>query len=148
MTKDIDIFRIMELLPHRYPFLLIDRIESYSDTEVTGRKCVTINEPFFQGHFPGHPIMPGVLIIESLAQTGAVFLVNELDNRDDYVPYFARINNVKFKRPVRPGDVLINKCKLVSSKNNVLKIEGKAYVDGKVVCQGDFTAVLMKKEDD
>ncbi len=143
----IDIMQIMKILPHRYPFLLVDKIVDYTENEVTGIKCVTMNEPFFQGHFPDHPIMPGVLIIESLAQTGAIFISTRIENPDDYLPYFARIDKVKFKSPVRPGDVLVNKCKLVSFKNNVMKMEAKAYVDDKVVCQGEFTAVLVKNED-
>ena len=143
---NFDIMKIMAVLPHRYPFLLIDRIISYDENEVEGRKCVTINEPFFQGHFPHDPIMPGVLIIESLAQTGAVFIATRLDDPGKYTPYFARINNVKFKNPVRPGDVLVNKCRLIEFKNSVMKIEGKAYVDDKIVCQGEFTCVLVEKE--
>lgn len=142
----MDIFKIMELLPHRYPFLLIDRILKISEEKIVGIKCVTMNEEFFQGHFPGHPIMPGVLIIESLAQTGAVFLLSRIEDPSIKLPYFAKIDRVKFRKPVRPGDVLRNECTLESVKGNVLTIIGKAYVEDKVVCEGIFTTVITDRE--
>lgn len=144
----LDIFKIMELLPHRYPFLLVDRILEFTDDKVVGIKCVTMNEPFFQGHYPGHPIMPGVLIVESLGQTGAVFMLSRIEDPSKKLPYFAKIDKVKFRKPVRPGDVLRNECTLESVKGNILTISGKAYVDDKVVCEGVFTAVITDREEE
>jgi len=147
MYTDLDINKIMEVLPHRYPMLLIDRIIEMDEKKVVGIKCVTINEQFFQGHYPGHPIMPGVLIIESLAQTGAMFIMTHVENLKEKVPYFVKIDKVKFRKPVFPGDVLRNECKLIDEhKGNIFVIEAKAYVDGKVVCEGELTAAIVDRE--
>ena len=103
----MDVTRIMELLPHRYPFLLVDRILEIQGTrKIVGLKNVTINEPFFQGHFPGHPIMPGVLIVEAMAQTGGLLLMEQVKDRDNKVVYFMSLDAVKFRKPVVPGDQL------------------------------------------
>ncbi|MDD3802978.1 MAG: 3-hydroxyacyl-ACP dehydratase FabZ [bacterium] len=146
MHSNMDINRIMEVLPHRYPMLLVDRIIEMNDKRVIGIKCVTINEQFFQGHYPGHPIMPGVLIIESLAQTGAMFLLIHVDDLEKKVPYFVKIDKVKFRRPVVPGDVLRNECTLLEHKGNMFVLEAKAFVDGKVVCEGELTAAIVDRE--
>jgi UDP-3-O-[3-hydroxymyristoyl] N-acetylglucosamine deacetylase/3-hydroxyacyl-[acyl-carrier-protein] dehydratase len=147
-TKDVvfDINAIQKILPHRYPFLLVDKIIEFDAGEsIVGMKNVTINEPFFQGHFPNHPIMPGVLIVEAMAQTGGIMLLNALENPQDYVAYFASINNVKFRSPVQPGDTLRFELKVISMKRGLAKMHGDTYVDNKKVCEGDFLAKVMKK---
>jgi UDP-3-O-[3-hydroxymyristoyl] N-acetylglucosamine deacetylase/3-hydroxyacyl-[acyl-carrier-protein] dehydratase len=138
---------IMRIIPHRYPFLLVDKIIDLKPGEtIVGIKNVTINEPFFQGHFPGHPIMPGVLIIEGMAQTGGIILLNQLDDPSEYVAYFASIDNVKFRKPVLPGDTLRYELKVLSLKRNLSKMHGEAFVGGEKVAEGDFMAMLQKKD--
>ena len=147
-TKEIvfDIDAIHKILPHRYPFLLVDKIIEFEAGEnIVGLKNVTINEPFFQGHFPGHPIMPGVLIIEAMAQTGGIMLLNSYENPQDFLAYFASIDNVKFRKPVKPGDSIRLELKVISLKHSVAKMHGDAYVADKKVCEGDFLAKVIKK---
>jgi len=142
-----DINAIMRIIPHRYPFLLVDKIIEFTPGEaLVGIKNVTINEPFFQGHFPGHPIMPGVLIIEGMAQAGGIMLLNQLDNPQDYVAYFASIDNVKFRKPVMPGDTLRYELKVISLKRSLAKMHGDTYVNGEKVAEGDFMAMIMERE--
>lgn len=142
-----DINAIMRIIPHRYPFLLVDKIIEFVPGEsLVGIKNVTINEPFFQGHFPGHPIMPGVLIIEGMAQAGGIMLLNQLDNPQDYVAYFASIDNVKFRKPVLPGDSLRYELKVISLKKSLAKMHGETFVNGEKVAEGDFLAMIMEKE--
>ena len=141
-----DINAIQKILPHRYPFLLVDKIIDFKPGEsITGIKNVTINEPFFQGHFPNHPIMPGVLIVEAMAQTGGIMLLNNIDKPEDYVVYFVTIDNVKFRKPVMPGDVLRFELKCVSMKSFLTKMHGDAYIGNDKVCEGDFMAKVVKK---
>lgn len=141
-----DINAIMKILPHRYPFLLVDKIVSFVPGEsITGIKNVTINEPFFQGHFPEHPVMPGVLIVEAMAQTGGIMLLNTMPNPQDFVAYFASIDNVKFRKPVMPGDTLRFELKAISMKTFITKMHGDAYVGDEKVCEGDFLAKVVKK---
>lgn len=141
-----DITAIQKILPHRYPFLLIDKIIEFEAGErIVGIKNVTINEPFFNGHFPGHPIMPGVLIVEAMAQTGGIMLLNALDDPEEHVAYFASINNVKFRKPVTPGDTLRFELRMISMKRGLAKMHGDAYVGSTKVCEGDFLAKVMKK---
>ena len=131
---------IMKFLPHRYPFLLVDRIvELDPDKRVVGLKNVTINEPFFQGHFPGAPVMPGVLIIESMAQVAGVMIYRDLAEREKKLIYFTGIENAKFRRPVVPGDQLRIEMEFLNRRNNFGKMTGRATVDGKLVAE----AVLM-----
>jgi UDP-3-O-[3-hydroxymyristoyl] N-acetylglucosamine deacetylase / 3-hydroxyacyl-[acyl-carrier-protein] dehydratase len=147
-SKDVvfDINAIMRIIPHRYPFLLVDKIIDLKPNEsITGIKNVTINEPFFQGHFPGHPIMPGVLIIEGMAQTGGIILLNTLDDPSAYVAYFASIDNVKFRKPVLPGDTLRYEMKVISLKRSLSKMHGEAFVGSEKVAEGDFMAMLQEK---
>ncbi len=142
-----DINAIMRIIPHRYPFLLVDKIIEFTPGEsLVGIKNVTINEPFFQGHFPGHPIMPGVLIIEGMAQAGGIMLLNQLENPQDHVAYFASIDNVKFRKPVLPGDTLRYELKVISLKRSLAKMHGETYVNGEKVAEGDFMAMIMEKE--
>ena len=147
-SKDVifDANAIMRIIPHRYPFLLVDKIIDFKPNEsIVGIKNVTINEPFFQGHFPGHPIMPGVLIIEGMAQTGGIMLLNQMDDPSKYVAYFASIDNVKFRKPVMPGDTLRYEMRVISLKPNLSKMRGEAFVGHEKVAEGDFMAILQKK---
>lgn len=142
---DVDAVGIMRLIPHRYPFLLIDRVgEIEAFHRAVGIKSVTINEPFFPGHFPDHPIMPGVLLIEAMAQTAAVLVVASLGERAAGSPvYFMGIENARFRRPVRPGDQLRLEVVILRSRLGVSKFAGKALVDGQVAAEAEFTAKLL-----
>lgn len=140
-----DINQIADFLPHRYPFLLVDKIVGLTENTVTGLKNVTMNEPFFQGHFPGNPVMPGVLQIEAMAQVGGILAMNSVDNYKLYTPYFIKIDNVKFKQKVVPGDTLIFIIELMSPiRRGICHMAGKAYVDGKVVMEAEMMAQLVK----
>lgn len=143
----VDIRRIMELIPHRYPFLLVDRvIEEDPGKWLKAYKNVTINEPFFQGHFPGLPVMPGVLILEALAQAGGLMIVGNMD-RDltNKVFLFSGMDKVKFRRPVVPGDQLVLNVEYTKHKMNIYRMRGRAEVDGKVAAQGEFSAAIVDK---
>lgn len=143
-----DVNAIQRILPHRFPFLLVDKIIEFQiDERVVGVKNVTMNEQFFNGHFPGHPIMPGVLIIEAIAQAGGVLLLNGLENPGNKLVYFMGMNNVKFRKPVVPGDQLILDVQMVSRRSKVVQMHGQALVDGNVVAEGDFTAAIIDRED-
>ena len=139
---------IMNVLAHRYPFLLVDRIlEIEENKRIVGLKNVTINEPFFQGHFPGHPIMPGVLIIEAMAQVGGVLLMGGggAHIADSKVAYFMSLDNVKFRRPVKPGDQIIFEVTILQIRGNVCKTKGVARVDGEVVAEAEMAAMVRDK---
>ena len=141
-----DITQIQKILPHRYPFLLIDRIiELEPMKRVVGLKNVTINEPFFVGHFPGHPIMPGVLILEAMAQTGGMLVLDSVANPQDKLVYFTGIDKVKFRKPVVPGDQLRFEMELLKARSTIFKMQGNAYVDSKLVCEAELTAAIMDK---
>ncbi len=141
-----DINAIQRILPHRYPFLLVDKIVHLElDKKVVGIKSVTINEPFFQGHFPGQPIMPGVLIVESMAQTGGVLLLNSFPNPEEKLAYFMQINNAKFRRPVVPGDQLYIEIEMTNKKSKVVMMSGKVFVDNNLVCEADFMAGIVDR---
>ena len=144
----INIEGIMELLPHRYPMLLVDRILSYEKLkEIVGIKNVTMNEHFFQGHFPGRPVMPGVLIVEAMAQTGGVLIMQEFDNIEDYVIFFMTVDKVKFRRPVVPGDQLRMEVEVLTFRRNICKLKGKAFVDGQLAASAEFSSMLVKKDE-
>ena len=147
MNKEYDIQKIMSLLPHRYPFLLVDRIlEVVPDEKIVALKNVTINEPFFQGHFPGSPIMPGVLIIEAMAQAGGVLVFTSLPEKKHGAPiYFMGIDKVKFRKPVLPGDQLILEIKILRQRTKAVKMSGTAFVDEKVVAEAEFMASIGEK---
>jgi beta-hydroxyacyl-ACP dehydratase FabZ len=146
-TQILNIQEIMDCLPHRYPFLLIDRILEYEErTRIVALKNVTINEPFFQGHFPGVPIMPGVLIVEAMAQAGGVLVFRTLENRHDKLVFFIGIENAKFRKPVRPGDQLRIEMVVDRIKARVGKLHGKAWVDGSVVAEADVMFSLVDRD--
>ncbi len=137
---------IMKVLPHRYPFLLVDRIlEIEENKRIVGLKNVTINEPFFQGHFPGHPIMPGVLIIEAMAQVGGMLLLGSVPDPDTKVVYFMSLDNVKFRRPVKPGDQLRFELDVVQLRGTVCKMRGIGKVDGETVVEADMAATIRDR---
>ena len=145
----VDSSRIMQYLPHRYPFLLVDRvIEFEPEKRIVGIKNVTINEPFFQGHFPGYPIMPGVLIIEAMAQVGGLLLMETVQNPEDYIVLFLSLDNVKWRQPVTPGDQLVFEIEMVQFRRRVCKMRGIGTVDGKVVAEADLLARIEKREPD
>jgi 3-hydroxyacyl-[acyl-carrier-protein] dehydratase len=138
-----DIKQILNILPHRYPLLLVDRIlEMVPGDHVTGLKNVTINEPFFQGHFPDRPVMPGVLIVEAMAQVGGVMAYFTMPEHRDKLIYFMSIDKVKFRKPVLPGDQLIIEVLDKHRSTRAWKMTGKAYVDGKVAAQAELTAAI------
>lgn len=152
MSKDyvLDIRQILELLPHRYPFLLIDRVlEIDPGVSLKAYKNITMNEEYFQGHFPGLPVMPGVLQLEALAQAGGIFVLNSLDKAEleDKVFLFTGLNKVKFRRPVVPGDQLVLEVKYEKHKMHIWKMSGVAKVDGQVTAQGEFSAAIVDKGD-
>ena len=147
MNKEYDINRIIGLLPHRYPFLLVDRInELVTDEKIIALKNVTINEPFFQGHFPGSPIMPGVLIIEAMAQAGGVLVFTSMpEEKHGALIYFMGIDKVKFRKPVLPGDQLILEIKILKQRKKAIKMSGSAFVDDKIVAEAEFMATIGEK---
>ncbi len=144
-TKVLEIDEIMKVLAHRYPFLLVDRILELTEKRVVGLKNVTINEPFFQGHFPGHPIMPGVLIIEAMAQVGGMLLMGSVPNPENKVVYFTSLNNVKWRRPVKPGDQLRFELELLQVRGMMCKMSGVAKVDGQIVAEAEMGAVVRDR---
>ncbi len=143
MNKELSITDIQKIIPHRYPFLLVDKVIDFEEGKsIVGLKNVTINEPFFQGHFPGQPIMPGVLICESLAQVGAVLLLSMEENRGK-VGVFTGINNFKFRRQVVPGDTLRLEAELVSYRHKMGKANVKATVDGELAAAGEISFAVI-----
>ena len=144
-SKDIEIDEIIKMIPHRYPFLMIDRVSDIiTDKSAIGIKNVTINEPYFQGHFPGKPIMPGVLIIEAMAQTAAVFVIHGLKERkDNRVVYFMSIEAARFRKPVIPGDSLYIHVFKKQSRGNVWKFDSKVHVKDNLVAESSFSAMIV-----
>lgn len=144
-VEAIDVHRIMEMIPHRYPFLMIDRVvDIVPGVKATGVKNVTINEPFFAGHFPERPVMPGVLIIEAMAQTAAVFVVHTLGPESEgKLVYFMSVDGARFRKPVEPGDQLHVEVTKQRSRGNVWKFTGKANVDGNLVAEATYAAMIM-----
>lgn len=143
----MDINRIMQVLPHRYPFVMIDKVIHLDDQVVTAVKNVSINEPFFQGHFPGNPVMPGVLQIEGLAQTGGILVMNTVPDPENYWQYFLGIENARFRKKVLPGDTIVYHCQLLAPiKRGIAKMRGQAFVNGKVVCEAEMSAAIVRKD--
>jgi 3-hydroxyacyl-[acyl-carrier-protein] dehydratase len=137
---------IMDFLPHRYPFLLIDRIVEFERTKrVVAIKNVTMNESFFQGHFPGAPIMPGVLVIEAMAQAGAVLMLSEMEDRHSKLAVFTGIEGAKFRRSITPGDQIRIEVDVVSFRSRAGKMAGKAFVDGKLACEATLTCMVVPR---
>jgi len=144
-SRTVEIDEIMQMIPHRYPFLLIDRVgELMLDKSAVGVKNVTVNEPFFQGHFPDHPIMPGVLLIEAMAQTSAVLVIETTGKVAGSVVYFMTVDNARFRKPVRPGDQVKLHVEKVRSRGNVWKFKGEARVDGKLMAEATYSAMIME----
>ena len=143
-----DIEAILKFLPHRYPFLLVDRVLSMETSKtIVALKNVTYNEQFFQGHFPEVRIMPGVLIVEAMAQAGGILLFNSIPDAQTKFVLFSKIDNMKFRRPVVPGDQLRLECDLVKVKGRFFQLHGKGYVDGELAAEGDMMATLLNRED-
>ncbi|MGC8774742.1 MAG: bifunctional UDP-3-O-[3-hydroxymyristoyl] N-acetylglucosamine deacetylase/3-hydroxyacyl-ACP dehydratase [Chlorobaculum sp.] len=142
-----DINAIMNILPHRYPFLLIDKIVEFKlDEKIVSIKNVTMNEPFFQGHFPGNPVMPGVLIIEAMAQTGGIMMLNGKENIRESVVFFMGIDKARFRKPVLPGDTLVIEAVMTNMRRTVCQFDAKAYVRGELVCEASLMATVMEKK--
>jgi 3-hydroxyacyl-[acyl-carrier-protein] dehydratase len=151
MSESIDIVSILELLPHRYPFILVDKVLDYKSLDyITAIKNVTINEPFFMGHFPGNPIMPGVLMLEALAQAGAILsnLSRKPSEGHDFIYFFASIDNAKFKQIVVPGDQLRLDVKLIAQKRDFWRLRGEAFVGDKLACSADLMSATKEVKRD
>jgi 3-hydroxyacyl-[acyl-carrier-protein] dehydratase len=146
METIYDIRQIQEILPHRYPFLMVDKIiELVPRDKIVGIKQVTMNEHFFQGHFPEMPVMPGVLIIEALAQVGAILALREFDDRSGKIPFFAGIEKARFRKPVVPGDTLFLEVKALRMGNKVQKMFGEAKVNGEVVAEAEIMSLIGER---
>ena len=139
----MDIESVMRLLPHRYPFLMVDRVAEIQGNRIVAVKNVSINEPFFQGHFPGHPIMPGVLQLEAIAQTAGLLMLRKPEN-DRQLAYFMSAENVKWRKPVQPGDVLFIEVEMMKVRGKIGKAKGTCKVRGEVVSEGEVTFMLLE----
>ena len=138
---------IQALRPHRYPFLLVDRVKDFEPHKrIVAIKNVTVNEPFFPGHFPGRPVMPGVLIVEAMAQVAAIFVYSSSDDNKDKITYFVGIDNTKFRKPVVPGDQLRMELEVIGCRRGIYTFSGKAYVDGKLVTESELRATFADKQ--
>lgn len=139
----MDIKEIMTKLPHRYPFLLVDRVLEMDSESITAIKNVTMNEPFFQGHFPSYPVMPGVLIIEAMAQVAGIHTISTAEVvPENAIFFFMGVDGVKFRRQVVPGDQLVMKIKVIKKKKDLVKVKAEAFVDDQLACEGELTAIM------
>jgi 3-hydroxyacyl-[acyl-carrier-protein] dehydratase len=146
LNVPFDIVRIMELIPHRYPFLLLDRVvEVERRQRLVAIKNVTANEPCFQGHFPGYPIMPGVLLLEALAQAGCILVMLEAPDPTEKLVVFTGVENARFRRPVFPGDQVRMEIDVLNWRSRLMRMQGKAFVDGKLVCEGIVTSQMVPR---
>ena len=141
----LGITEIMNILPHRYPMLLVDRVLEMDEKRVVGLKNVTANEPFFQGHFPGAPVMPGVLIVEAMAQCAAVLILRDIPNRAEKLFLFGGVDKARFRRPVIPGDQLRLECEILQRRSNSVRVGGVATVDGEVVAEAELLSIMVDR---
>ena len=141
----LDITEIMSILPHRYPMLLIDRVLELEEKRVVCLKNVTANEPFFQGHFPGAPVMPGVLIVEAMAQCAAVLILRDIPNRAEKLFLFGGVDKARFRKPVVPGDQLKLECDILQRRSNSVRMRGVATVDGEVVAEAELLSIMVDR---
>lgn len=140
-----DIQAILDVMPHRYPFLLIDRVLEMDEKTIRAMKNVTFNEPHFLGHFPDRPIMPGVLLVEAMAQAGGYLLIHNVEDRKDRLIYFTGIDKCRFRRPVVPGDQVIFDIEILSTKRGFAKLQGRATVDGELACEATMMSAMMER---
>jgi len=148
VPTEIDITEVLARIPHRYPFLLVDRCEDYvPHKSIVGIKCVTVNEPFFEGHFPGYPVMPGVLIVEAMAQTGAVLMSKSLDiDVGGKAIFFMSLDNCRFRAPVRPGAVIRLAVEVTHARRDIYKFKGRALVGEKLAAEAEFAAMVVETQ--
>jgi UDP-3-O-[3-hydroxymyristoyl] N-acetylglucosamine deacetylase/3-hydroxyacyl-[acyl-carrier-protein] dehydratase len=138
----LDTIQVMKILPHRYPFLMVDKITKIDGNKITGLKNVSVNEPYFQGHFPGHPVMPGVLQLEAIAQVAGIMMLKQIENAGK-IAYFMAAENVKWRKPVRPGDTLVIDVEMLKGRSKIGKARGVCSVNGEAVSEAEVTFVLV-----